>query len=58
MNVCYLCGGDGVMQSCGHWYCMDHVTDGFIATAAYIARLRGHPEQPAEDLALEVGAQL
>lgn len=45
MNVCVLCGGDGVLLSAGHWYCVDHIDDGFIDTAMLIARLHGHGDQ-------------
>lgn len=48
MNVCVVCGGDGVLLSAGHWYCVDHVDNAFIDTAMYVARLLGHDDQEAK----------
>lgn len=43
-----MCGGDGVLLTAGHWYCVKHVDDAFIATAVMIARIRGTDEGEAE----------
>lgn len=48
MNVCCVCGGDGILYTTGVWYCVNHVDDGFIATAAFVARIMGHDEEEAK----------
>jgi len=48
VNVCQVCGGDGVLLTAGHWYCVEHVDDGFIATAMLVARIQGRDEQEAK----------
>lgn len=48
MNVCVVCGGDGVLLSAGHWYCINHVDNAFIDTAMMVARLLGHDDQEAK----------
>lgn len=48
MNVCVICGGDGVLYTTGAWYCLNHIDDGFIATAKFVARILGHDEQEAD----------
>jgi hypothetical protein len=53
MNVCILCGGDGVLLTSNHWYCINHVDDGFIATAVMVARLKGGDETEAEAKAID-----
>jgi hypothetical protein len=49
VNVCVLCQGDGVLLTVGQWYCLNHVDDGFKATARFVARLSGRDEDEAED---------
>jgi 2-methylcitrate dehydratase PrpD len=41
MPVCCICEADGVAEILGGWYCIDHVEEGFIAVALYLAHLRG-----------------
>lgn len=53
MNVCVRCGGDGVLLTSGHWYCVNHVEDAFIATAVMIARIKGTDEVAAESMAAD-----
>jgi len=51
VNVCVICQGDGVLLTAGQWYCVDHVHEGFIATARMVARILGTDESEAEDKA-------
>ena len=51
MNVCVICNADGVLEALGAWYCMEHLEDGFIEIAMFIARLRGVNEWDIEALA-------
>ena len=53
MNVCVICQGDGVLLTAGNWYCVNHVGDAFIATAAIIARIQGSDEEEAKAKAEE-----
>jgi hypothetical protein len=41
MNVCCVCEADGVAEVLGGWYCIDHLEDGFLTLAQYLARARG-----------------
>lgn len=41
MNVCCVCQADGVLEALGHWYCIDHVEDGFMDVADFLAQTRG-----------------
>jgi hypothetical protein len=49
MNVCCICGADGVAEVLGSWYCVDHVEDGFMDLALFLARLRGWDEGEVSD---------
>ena len=51
MIVCAICGGDGVLFTSGAWYCVNHVDDGFIATAAMVATLLGSDVEEAKQKA-------
>lgn len=49
MNVCVICQADGVAEVLGAWYCVDHVEDGFLELALFLARLRGWDEGEVSD---------
>jgi hypothetical protein len=40
MPTCIVCEGDGVLEALGHWYCVEHLEEGFIDVANYIAQIR------------------
>lgn len=56
--ICCVCQGDGVLQIGGNWYCLNHLDDGFIATARVIARMRGHDEADAAARAADMAPEL
>jgi hypothetical protein len=58
VNVCVVCQADGVLIAAGHWYCVNHVEDGFIATAETVARILGHDEYDANLKAQEFFKEL
>jgi hypothetical protein len=41
VNVCVICEADGVLEALGHWYCVDHLEDGFLDVARFLAQVRG-----------------
>jgi hypothetical protein len=41
MNVCIICEADGVLEAAGNWYCTEHLEDGFLEVADYLAIMRG-----------------
>jgi hypothetical protein len=49
MNICIVCQADGVMQSLGLWYCTDHLEQGFLAVADYLAQVRGWSRDETRD---------
>jgi hypothetical protein len=48
MNVCTICGADGVLLTTGHWYCVNHIDQAFIATAMFVAQTLGKDDQEAK----------
>lgn len=51
MPTCIICEADGVLEALGHWYCVDHIEDGFLDVADFVAQVRGWDRN-------EVGEQL
>lgn len=49
LNVCTVCGGDGVLSAASKWYCTEHLEVGLIAVATYVGKVRGWSD---EDLVL------
>lgn len=49
MPVCTICQGDGVAHVLGHWYCVEHIDDGFLEVGKFLARARGWPEDEVEE---------
>lgn len=47
MPICIVCEADGVLIAAGQWYCINHIQDGFIATARVVSRMLGHDEEEA-----------
>lgn len=49
MPVCVICEADGVALILNNWYCTDHVENGFIDVAMFLARLRGWDDGDTAD---------
>jgi hypothetical protein len=49
INVCVICEADGVMEAAGNWYCINHLEDGFLDVADYLARVRGWDREETAD---------
>lgn len=49
MNICCVCQADGVLEAAGGWYCIDHLDDGFLAVADYLAVMRGWNRVETQD---------
>ena len=46
MNICMICQGDGVLQMAGHWYCMNHLDEGFLTAAGIVYSMRTGQHDP------------
>ncbi len=40
MPTCCICQGDGILQLGTTWYCAEHLDDGFLAVADFLATVR------------------
>ena len=46
MPTCVVCEGDGMLQIGSSWYCVEHLNEGFLAVADFLAVVNGwHREQ-------------